>query len=132
MPSYRHCLTAAAALFPIAAALPCQAELVRDAAVLRNATAAQADNEVVFIPEAAREPVLLAAHHHHRAPARRRLQLAVEREQVRGGQQPRGGLRALDVPPEPERVIGHPRDHDAPPVTTHVSLLPPPWLELTT
>lgn len=63
MPSYRHCLTAAAALFPIAAALPCQAELVRDAAALRNATAAQADNEVVFIPEAAREPVLLAAHH---------------------------------------------------------------------
>ena len=58
------------------------------------------------------------------------------REPLRGVENAREIFRALDVARQPEKIVGgageHALDHRPHPSRTHVSLVPPPWLELTT
>src|SRR5258708_7401649 len=81
-----------------------------------------------------RAPSRAARHRHQRPPALQRRQIAVEGQRTRDLQQARRALRAINVPPQPEAMIGDARDHaiSAWPACTQVSFDPPPWLELTT
>src|SRR6185369_9281996 len=69
---------------------------------------------------------------HQRFPALGHRHVRVEHQGARDLQQPRGAFGPIDVAPEPEAMISHPRNHDAAFFCTQVSFDPPPWLELTT
>src|SRR3954470_24435300 len=75
------------------------------------------------------EPLLFAGRDDDGLPALELGEIRIQRKRRRDLEEPRRALGALEVTPEPEAVIGDPRDH-AP--STQVSFEPPPWLELTT
>ena len=86
---------------------------------------------VIAAGDALEECILFTRHDDDRPPDLRRRQLGVEREASCLREHARGRFGALEISPEPEAMVGDPRDH-AVSFITHVSLLPPPCEELTT
>ena len=77
------------------------------------------------------ERLVLPAHRERGEPDLRRGEDGVQHQAGGDAQHARGALRALEVAAQPEAVVRHAGDHPSA-LSTQVSLLPPPWLLLTT